>query len=172
MLTREQRRRLDSLAAYDWCEEGEDSDAILRALVASMDSPEELWFAVIAKVWDLAENELDPILDHPLCDRGIALMIYWCSAPHYYWQREKGRTLDEHEMKSWTAIKRLEERLLTGYSDEKIAFDPTEFVQRFGKAPEVSCPGARLIPELLKRPTHGAKLPLFPHSSFESDSRK
>jgi hypothetical protein len=169
MLTREQRQRLDSLTCYDWWKEGEDPEGSLRALVARIDSPEELWFAVIAKEWDMDENEFDPVLDHPLCDRGIALMIYWLSAPdYYYWKLENGRSLSEHEIKRWTAIKRLEEKLLTGFLDERTAFDPTAFIQHSCKAPDDYRPGIRLMPELLKRPTNGAKFPLSHHSSLES----
>lgn len=167
VLTPDQIHRLDSLSNYDWWEEGSDPYESLCKLIAKVSSSEEVWFAVIAKQWELAE--MDPVLSHPSCDRGIALMVYWSSAPdHYYRKLEKHKPLTESEAKNWAAIKRLEGKLLADFEDEKIAFNPAELVGRPVTESNDYRRGIRFIPEPLRTPTKGIKLPLAPHSLLKS----
>ncbi len=111
MLTQSQKDRLQLIHSYEWVTEVEsETRSRLAQLYADVESTEELWFASFIIVLDIDEGQLQLVLDHPLCDRGIACLIY-CGYANY--DSETSKQL----------LKELESRLLNGYYKPKIRFN-------------------------------------------------
>lgn len=121
MLTVAQQGRLQSLHAYEWLdEEVLVTNKNLDAIFLQIETPEELWYASFIVPWDLADGSLRRILDHRLCDRGIALFVYWSLDPISFHRRggEIGHPIG-------TLIKQIEQRFAEGYYlSEQIAYSP------------------------------------------------
>ncbi len=118
MLSDAQKDRLQSLHAYEWADDDPDvSKANLDAIFSEIDSHEELWYASFIVQWDVDDGSLDRILDHSLCDRGIALFIYWLLDPV-----SVHRSNDTHRL-----VLKLEGRFAKDhYPGGLIAFSPTD----------------------------------------------
>lgn len=53
----------------------ENVDELIAAELARVESPVELHYCTMNYNWDSGEEALRPVLDHPLCDEGTALVI-------------------------------------------------------------------------------------------------
>ena len=70
MLSERQKLRLRKLADYDWFDESESDDDILRKLsdlMSEMESEEEFLYAAIVKEWDTEDDSLYRVTKAPLC---------------------------------------------------------------------------------------------------------
>jgi len=72
-LTTEQKDRLWGIQAYEWVEQGLSKEEIFK----KVESPFELFYMSIVAMWDVSEGDFDRFIDHPQCDLGLALLIYW-----------------------------------------------------------------------------------------------
>ena len=160
MLSKEQKQRLIALHGYEWVDEEDDQSTAerLHTILSRIDSIEELWYAASVVEWAPEDGDLDFFRNHPLCDRGLALRLYWGFQPdHYYRQKDKGKALGKEERARFTVMKEIEADLLAGrYPRELIAFDPKDVVGREITDEDRSRPGLRHIPKELRIPTTGA----------------
>lgn len=153
MLTTVQRERLQTLHSYEWAhEDPRVTRSNLQNLFDQIDSAEELWYASFIVRWEPENGDLDFVLKHPCCDRGIALFLYWALAP---------TALDPHDSKPNSLpslylpiFRNLEQHLLSGhYPSGQIAFTPLALRNQ---RPEFLAQ----IPDELKQQTPGMELPL------------
>ncbi|MES2569998.1 MAG: DUF4274 domain-containing protein [Verrucomicrobiota bacterium] len=160
MFNESQKLRLQKLAEYKWYNPGDDDATILAKLsrlMSEIETPEELVYSAIVKIWSFEDESIWFILDHPICDYGIALRIYWMCQPDFFYRLiEKGEELEEDEKQKWEMIKQIEARLLSGYYKQKnVAFDPSDAVGRAISDADPYRPGLRLIPQELKAESFG-----------------
>jgi hypothetical protein len=154
MLTCAQRVRLQLLHSYEWSDEDESTTKKnLDSILSSIESVEELWYASYVIQWAPEKGDLRFFYEHDLCDRGLALFLYWSLRPDslYRAKAEGG----DRDMDYWDTMKTIEARLLGGfYSAERIAFDPlTDLGPRESKS-------LSYVPDQLKLPTRGVKYDL------------
>ena len=141
MLSQSQRNRLRLIHSYDWVEfpDGLPRDN-LAAIYAEIESSEELWYASFIIQHDVEAGDLAIVLDHPLCDRGIATFIYWALDP-----------CADNTPAVKQILSDLECRLLLGYyTTAIIGFSPDSLKRKRDD---------RIPPELFI-PTPGIELPL------------
>ncbi len=123
----EQVRRVIAFVTDEWVDEREDDEVTARALDAlfgALESPLELHFCAIGFNWDTSVDELRRLVDHPLCDRGTALAIFWLGQPAHHYAGPLSRMAEDE-----LAVRRLLEAIERrydgrGYASEEIRFDP------------------------------------------------
>ena len=136
MLTAAQKYRLQLLHAYEWVnEDAAVTSQNLEALFRQIETAEELWYASFIVPWDPAEGSFQRILDHHLCDRGIALFLYWSLNPISF-HRPGGQV----SYQNGALIEQIEKRFANGdYLLESVAYSPrksTHFRERHDGVPD------------------------------------
>jgi GH35 family endo-1,4-beta-xylanase len=165
MLNKSQKERLQLLHSYDWVDEQNGTSKTkqnLHKILNKIESIEELWYASYIIEWEPAEGDLDFFRNHPLCDKGLALWMYWGLQPDYFYrQKEKKKEFSELDEKHFKAVKEIEQDLLGGrYKKEEISFDPKDVVGREITDIDKYRPGLKKIPKELRKPTIGTSFPL------------
>ena len=146
MLSPEQKERLQIIHSYEWAvDDSNQSRANLCSLYQQITTPEELWFASFIIALDPTNGSWSMILDHPSCDKGIALRLYWSLNPCTVLRQERvGPLID--------ILQHIETRLMSGYyRHEKVAFSPAMLGRNI-------C--SDLVPAELCQDTCGLQLPL------------
>jgi hypothetical protein len=160
MLTHAQARRLHRFAnGGDF-----DTDAQFFEALKELETVEELYYLVQVLNWDdyRTPNALEWILEHPKCDAGTALQIYWMNDPEGLKEVELKHggipawAQDTHELQ-----KKIERLYLAGrFPAGQIAFDPRK--QRYlAESPARDSGAANAIPSGLKTATTGMDLGEF-----------
>ena len=92
-LSAEQRMRVEYLATDEWVVDTGSADDDARSwnnfdrTLAQMSSVELHHFACNFN-WDCGVKELHRVIEHPECDAGTALTIYWLGQPLEYYEME------------------------------------------------------------------------------------
>jgi|GEM_PF-2075916 len=121
-LTDQQRKRVERLIYGEW-----ESLDEFRAVLAEVETAAELHEVAENLNWDDGTEKLDALLEHPLCDRGTALMIYWLADPVYFSQYDRAEDISGSGRDVFRFLKRVESALLAQqFSTNAIAFDPFE----------------------------------------------
>lgn len=96
-------------------------------LERELNTPEKLHEFAARYNWDDGLEVPRWIVNHPLCDRGTALMMYWLAGPRYYCQYA---TRDDVPHSGWNLqhydlLREIEEKYLNGfYQHQTILFNP------------------------------------------------
>jgi hypothetical protein len=163
-LTPTQQERLRYLLEDEWVDEADEEHSLhtFRKQIGAMERPEELHIFAGNFNWDCGWEELVVVLEHPKCDYGTALMVYWLAQPDYFYRKtEIGKSLRLDETDTWNRVKWLEGRLLAGeYTHRQIAFDPGSVIGRAITGSDSYRPGLRLVPQMLWNPSPGNHLSL------------
>ncbi len=65
------------------------------------------------------------VAQHPQCDLGTALLVYWTSRPHHYHRYETRDELEPYEVAGWDLIHAIEARFeADDFSTREVWFDP------------------------------------------------
>ncbi len=150
MLEPSQRERLQIIHAYEWATDSEaDSLANLARLYRAIETVEELWFASFIITLNPERGDLSLILDHPLCDRGIASFLYWSLDPvKLYDEFEASNELAS----TFQILQQIEARVLSGhYQSSAVSFSPQMLDRQLEH---------HRIPTALQVPTEGIRFPL------------
>jgi hypothetical protein len=119
-LTDEQQQRIQRLVNDEW--ETEDEFA---HFFSSVTDTEELQQFADGFNWDCGFDELRAVIEHPLCDQGTALLIYWRGQPGYFLRY---RTIDEtpaHARDQFAFLQEIEQRVRSGqYLENRFPYDP------------------------------------------------
>ena len=133
-LTPEQKKRVEYLATDAWVvDTGSDDDDArsmenFRKTLAQMTSIELHHFACNFN-WDCGTDELAAVIEHPACDAGTAMMIFWLGQPTHYYRRHRNGKLAEYEYPTFEFLRRIEKRLLSDdFSHSAIACDPFDIM--------------------------------------------
>ena len=77
--------------------------------------------------WDNPSDAIYWIIRQPTCDRGAALLAYWCATSRYFAQYATRDAVPEHELDGHDLVAEIERRYLAGgYTRQEIAYDPRE----------------------------------------------
>ena len=118
-LTHEQLARIDFLLY------GCEDDPTFAQTLRRIDSSAELHALTQQINWDDGFVRLNEILDHPLCDRGTALMIYWLGDPTYLDATASDQVVSKGNQQIHVFLKRVETQLMSYYfKHNTIAYDP------------------------------------------------
>ena len=100
---------------------------------------------------------LRKIINHPLCDKGTALMIYCMGRPGYYYrQLEKRKSLRPSQQEVFELLQEIEEKYQANeFTFSSIKFDPHDAVGQDLLKESSANPGNRLVPEIMSNPTPG-----------------
>ena len=133
-LTPEQKARVEYLATDEWVvDTGADDDEArslenFRATLSQMTSLELHHFACNFN-WDCGSDELAAVIEHPQCDAGTAMMIFWLGQPTHYYRRHRDGKLAEHEKPAFDFLRHIESRLLSDdFAHSAIACDPFDIM--------------------------------------------
>lgn len=118
-LTDEQRARIDYLL-YE-CED----DVSFVDTLSQFDSSAELHAFAKQFNWDGGCAELEAVLNHPLCDRGTALMVYWLGEPLYFADFSTADDVPDVNRGGYHFVKHVESLLMVDrFQYNSIRFDP------------------------------------------------
>jgi Domain of unknown function (DUF4274) len=158
-LTESQRARLQELIYESYLEELPEAEweSHRQALLARISDPFELHVFAMNVNWDVGTKDLEWVLNHEECDLGTALMIYAHGSPGYYYRKqEKGEQFHDYETDAWKFLKSIEQRVSDGaFKQGTVAFDPRNPNGDDHYRVNSANPGNRLVPETMKRSTHG-----------------
>lgn len=94
-------------------------DAIV---VEALESKEELHFVASHFNWDGNTESLSAIVDHPLCDAGTGLLLYWLGQGYYYLVKNLNSEYDQQLHGLFQKI--VDKFLSNDFATYQIAFDP------------------------------------------------
>ena len=95
-----------------------------EAWLENLKSAEEIHVFAANFNWDNGYEWLNWIIDHPLCSRGTALMLYWLSEPVYYLKKDV-LEISEYQLNGFKFVHKLQNKYLNnGFADYNIGFDP------------------------------------------------
>lgn len=133
-LTPEQKKRVEYLATDEWVvDTGADDDEARSmenfcATLHQMSSIELHHFACNFN-WDCGTDELATVIDHPECDAGTAMMIFWLGQPTYYYRGHRSGKLAEHEQPTFEFLRHIETRLMSDdFACSAIACNPFDIM--------------------------------------------
>ena len=106
---------------------------------------------------------LRKVINHPLCDKGTALMIYCMGRPGYYYrQLERKKSLRPEQQEAFELLKEIEEKYTSnGFTRSNIKFDPHDARGQDLLKEDSANPGNKMIPEVMKIATDGETVELL-----------
>ena len=158
-----------------------DRDANLRILKAlefnyykKLASTEELHAFAQYFNWDLGSSEMKWVVNHPKCDLGTAILIYWDASPLFYFKKYTNRSdlaqgkpdymSEDDYFQNYDLIKLIEEKIDKGeFKSRKIRFSIDESPEFFSERGEYE---ALLNSNELKQPIHSIALLATPGETF------
>jgi hypothetical protein len=133
-LTKEQAERVEYLASDQWVVDDDSMDSDARSWhnfrkVLSLMSFIELHHFACNFNWDGGVDELDAVIDHPACDAGTALMIYWLGQPATCYRMAARRTICEKSDAVVSLLRKIEFKIENNvFQSNLIACDPTNIM--------------------------------------------
>ena len=133
-LTPEQIARVEYLASDDWVVDSgaeEDEASSWRNFSDTLQkmSAVELHHFTCNFNWDGGMEELDAVVEHPECDAGTALMIYWLAQPADYHRMAKRGNLSPSFKSVLSLLLKIEDRIRNNaFATHRIACDPTNIM--------------------------------------------
>ena len=102
------------------------------------------------------------LLDHPLCDQGTALLIFWRNSPEYFYGDEP---VGGWEREPYDLVRQIERRYSAGgYPFAVVKFDPDAF-KGFGFL--TKCSRLDKVPAAMCRPSAGEPAAELAKADFE-----
>jgi Domain of unknown function (DUF4274) len=93
----------------------------------TVSDPEELHLFVGLINWDGGTKELTRVIQHPLCDLGTALMVYWLGQPGFDLQYASRDSVPQHRQEVYDLLREIEQRVAKGlYKSATQTFDPAD----------------------------------------------
>lgn len=101
-----------------------ETDEQFTEYLSKINSSEPLHYLASGINWDGDLEAINYVVNHPNCDRGTALLVYWYNQPGF-WSLKTESELKEYELESFQLHRELEKRLLGNfYKQSAICFDP------------------------------------------------
>lgn len=159
--SKKQINRLNYLLMDEWVvDDPDESEKNLISALSEIESSEELHQFAGNFNSDGGVDVLRKVINHRLCDKGTALMIYHLLRPGYYYrQLDKGKPFMPDQQDAFDLITEIEERCKkNAFSQSAINFDPHNSRGRDLLKEDSANPGNRLVPEMMKNPTPGKEV--------------
>jgi hypothetical protein len=120
--TQERRELIARLVEDRWDSEGE-----FDQFFATITDPEELHLFAYHFNMDTGIGELRKVVQHPLCDRGTLLLVYWRLSPGWFYAAGMEIT-SSAQQEQHALLKDVEQRfLMDEHASAVIFFDPRRF---------------------------------------------
>ena len=104
----------------------QDSDFALARILDSVESPHELFEMIVRYDFELGRTPLIRLIDHPLTDAGVALLLYWRWSPDFYARKRSESDLRPYQHEGWQGLQHIHEVLLRLLEQPTTThFDPT-----------------------------------------------
>jgi hypothetical protein len=159
--SKEQINRLKYLLFDEWVVDNPDeSTNNLNTALSKIESSEELHQFAGHFNSDGGVDVLRKVINHRLCDKGTALMVYFLLRPGYYYrQLERNKPFMPDQQDAFNLLAEIEEKCQkNAFSSSIINFDPHDSRGQDLLKEDSANPGNRLIPEIMKTPTQGKKV--------------
>src|SRR5262245_5361282 len=85
-----------------------DHERVYDDFFATAEDSEELHIFADNFNWDCESGELKQLIQHPLCDLGTALLIYWRGQPGYYLRYATKQEAEPYERKAYSLLRDIE----------------------------------------------------------------
>ncbi|RDC64355.1 DUF4274 domain-containing protein [Adhaeribacter pallidiroseus] len=123
----------ESLSEKQWqlIEENEEQEEVIMAELyrknfQRLETPEELHYFMLHWNWDEGNHIPQQVVEHPLCDKGTALMVYWQLDPSFYTKYNSIEEAPNYVREDYNLLNSLEQRLLSNdFKTSKIKFIPS-----------------------------------------------
>jgi hypothetical protein len=106
-------------------DEWESEDELWQFFETVTDS-EELHLYADGFNWDTGVEEMRRVIEHPLCDRGTALLIYWRGAPGWYARyTDRSETRNPDQADHYDLLREIEQKIIGGHFHTlRFPYDP------------------------------------------------
>lgn len=106
--------------------EGWPSKDEFRQFLETVTGLEELHLYAGHFNWDCGCEELHRVIQHPLCDRGTALMIYWRGGPRWFARyRDRSEASNPDAARTFDLLREIEKKVMANaFKSRQIHFDP------------------------------------------------
>ena len=91
-----------------------------------MGKAEDLHKQMLAYNWDDGLSRPMRALADPACDRGTALLVFWCLMPTWYQAFASVEEVPGHARESWSMVQRLLRDYPESWPNSRIPFDPRD----------------------------------------------
>ena len=159
-----QRRRIAWLIDSHLEEDFESPEYLARwnRHFSALSTPEELFLFASESHPAMQPAEWLALLDHPLCDQGTALLIFWRNSPEYFYGDEP---VGGWEREPYDLVRQIERRYSAGgYPFAVVKFDPDAF-KGFGFL--TKCSRLDKVPAAMCRPSAGEPAAELAKADFE-----
>lgn len=91
----------------------------IKQLIAQLTNPEEIHYLATQYNWDNGDELIYEIVNHPHCDKGTALMLYYLAEPLLYYAKYKDiedvikNKENNWEINSFKLIKYIEDKIIS-----------------------------------------------------------
>jgi hypothetical protein len=125
-----------------------ESKEELSRFFESISDAEELHLYADGFNWDTGVEQMRRVIQHPLCDRGTALLIYWRGAPGYYARfGDRAETRNPDQADHYDLLQEIEQKVTSGeFPTRRFIYDPKSDRGRDMTAEHNKGPQKRLIP--------------------------
>lgn len=160
----EQMKRLRYLLLDEWVSgDPYESEKNLNQALERIESSQELHQFAGNFNADGGIDVLRKIINHPLCDKGTALMVYCMGRPGYYYrQLERKKFLKPDQQEAFTLLKEIEEKYTSNvFAGSTIKFDPHNARGQDLLKEDSANPGNKMVPGVMKIATDGDTVELL-----------
>jgi hypothetical protein len=120
-LSKSQLKRVQRMFRDEW-----ESKDELWQFYDTITDPEELHRYADGFNWDTGVEELHRVIQHPLCDRGTAFLIYWRGGPGYYARyADRSETPNSDRADHFVLLQEIERKIIAGlFPTNRFHYDP------------------------------------------------
>jgi hypothetical protein len=120
-LSEAQLRRVERMCRDEW-----ESESELCQFFDSVTDAEELHLYASGFNWDCGFGELRRVIQHPLCDRGTARLIYWRAGPRYFAKyRDRSEAYCPDVADQFDLLQEIERKVIAGeFKTYRFPYDP------------------------------------------------
>lgn len=170
-LTAQQRKRVAWLIDGHLADDYDEAtfDARWNREFAALSTPEELFLFASESHPSQEPAEWRRVLDHPLCDQGTALLIFWRNSPVYCYGDEPAGGWG-HNRERYELVREIAGRCAAGeYPSAVVRFDPANF-KRFSFFAGHTAAELERVPAHIRIPSPGKPVPPLAAPDFEWDT--
>jgi hypothetical protein len=131
---------------------GEDWERKRREFLDNVRDPAELHMFVDLWNWDGGQDEMHLVIQHPVCERSTALMVFWRASPTEYDGLSGPDQLDDDGRDRFELVQDIQARYLRGaFVAGRLSYDPAEdgFARGVRPQPQLSAEW-RIAPEMFE----------------------
>jgi hypothetical protein len=100
---------------------------LFRDELANVQSAEELHQFALCYNWDDGAERLESVINHPLCDQGTALLVFWVGEPWCFYAPADRPAAEHGSRPTYNLLKLIEQKYLANeFKKQTIKVDPSK----------------------------------------------